>query len=68
MTKNIQKDKQNRKHISFDLSFTGLLIYLLFRIPISNIIGSEGNGYYFISFEIFTLFYIIFGFCFHQTK
>ena len=67
MTKNIQKDKQNRKHISFDLSFTGLLIYLLFRIPISNIIGSEGNGYYFISFEIFTLFYIIFGFCFHQV-
>lgn len=61
-----KKEKLIKKQISWDLSFTGLLIFLLFRIPLTNIIGNEGNGYYFVSFEIFTLFYLIFGFCFHQ--
>ena len=66
MTNVTKKDNLNKKQISWDLSFTGLLIFLLFRIPLTNIIGNEGNGYYFVSFEIFTLFYLIFGFCFHQ--
>ena len=66
MTNITNKENIKRKQISWDLSFTGLLIFLLFRIPITNIIGNEGNGYYFVSFEIFTLFYLIFGFCFHQ--
>ena len=61
VTKNLK-----RKRISWDLSYTGLLIFLLFRIPLTNIIGNEGNGYYFVSFELFTIFYLLFGFCFHQ--
>ena len=68
MTNVTKKDNLNKKQISWDLSFTGLLIFLLFRIPLTNIIGNEGNGYYFVSFEIFTLFYLIFGFCFHQNS
>lgn len=66
MTNVTKKDNLNKKQISWDLSFTGLLIFLLFRIPLTNIIGNEGNGYYFVSLEIFTLFYLIFGFCFHK--
>ena len=66
MTNVTNKENNKRRQLSWDLSFTGLLILLLFRIPLTNIIGNEGNGYYFISFEIFTFFYIIFGFCFHQ--
>lgn len=67
MTKVTKNENNKRKQISWDLSYTGLLIFLLFRIPLTNIIGNEGNGYYFVSFEIFTIFYIIFGFGFHQT-
>ena len=66
MTNVTNKENNKRRQLSWDLSFTGLLILLLFRIPLTNIIGNEGNGYYFISFEIFTFFYLIFGFCFHQ--
>ena len=54
MTNVTNKENNKRRQLSWDLSFTGLLILLLFRIPLTNIIGNEGNGYYFISFEIFT--------------
>lgn len=66
MTNITKKDTNKRKYVSWNLSFTGLLIFLLFKIPLTNIIGNEGNGYYFVSFEIFTIFYIVFGYCFHQ--
>ena len=66
MTNVTNRENNKRRQLSWDLSYTGLLILLLFRIPLTNIIGNEGNGYYFISFEIFTFFYLIFGFCFHQ--
>ena len=66
MTNVTNRENNKRKQLSWDLSYTGLLILLFFRIPLTNIIGNEGNGYYFISFEIFTFFYLIFGFCFHQ--
>lgn len=66
MTNVTNRENNKRRQLSWDLSYTGLLILLFFRIPLTNIIGNEGNGYYFISFEIFTFFYLIFGFCFHQ--
>ena len=68
MTKVTKNENNKRKQISWDLSYTGLLIFLLFRIPLTNIIGNEGNGYYFVSYEIFTIFYIVFGFSFHQIS
>ena len=49
MTKVTKNENNKRKQISWDLSYTGLLIFLLFRIPLTNIIGNEGNGYYFVS-------------------
>ena len=64
---NVKKEiNKKKKQVSWDLGYTGLLLFLLFRIPLTNIIGSEGNGYYFVSFEIFTIFYLIFGYGFHK--
>ena len=39
MTNVTNKENNKRRQLSWDLSFTGLLILLLFRIPLTNIIG-----------------------------
>lgn len=39
-----------------------LLIFLIFRILVTNIIGDEGNGYLAVSGEIYGLFYLLFGY------
>lgn len=55
--------KNSRKSLYLDLSFLGTLIFFLFRIPITNIIGNEGNGYFAFSWELYTVFGLIFGHC-----
>ena len=45
------------------LAITGFLIQailLLWRIPLTNIIGDEGNGYFAVAFEIYTVFMLFF--------
>lgn len=58
---NVKKQGRKRRSIYFDLSFIGTLIFLLFRIPLTNIIGNEGNGYFSVSWELYTLFGLLFG-------
>ena len=58
---NEKKQEHKRKKLYYDLSFIGTLIFLLFRIPLTNIIGNEGNGYFSVSWELYTLFGLIFG-------
>ena len=58
---NVNKQKNKRKTLFLDLSFTGTLIFLIFRIPITNIIGNEGNGYFAISWELYTALGLLFG-------
>ena len=55
------------KQIHWDISFVGWILFLIFRIPITKIVGNEGNGYYAISFEIYTLLSAFFGYSLHQT-
>ena len=59
---NEKKQENKRKSLYFDLSFIGSIIFLLFRIPLTTIIGNEGNGYFSITWELFTLFGLVFGF------
>ena len=58
---NEKKQENKRKKLYYDLSFVGTLIFLLFRIPLTNIIGNEGNGYFSVSWELYTLFGLFFG-------
>lgn len=58
---NVNKQGNKRKNIYLDLSFIGTLIFLLFRIPLTNIIGNEGNGYFAVSWELYTVFGLLFG-------
>lgn len=58
---NEKKQGNKRKSLYLDLSFIGTLIFLLFRIPLTNIIGNEGNGYFAVSWELYTLFGLLFG-------
>ena len=62
-----QETKRNRKSLYMDISFLGPLIFFLFRIPITNIIGNEGNGYFAFSWELYTVLGLFFGHCFSST-
>lgn len=56
-----QISKNTNKGLYLDLSYAGMLIFFLFRIPLTNIIGNEGNGYFSVAWEIYTLFGLLFG-------
>lgn len=56
-----QINKNTNKGIYLDLSYAGIFIFFLFRIPLTNIIGNEGNGYFSIAWEVYTLFGLLFG-------
>ena len=56
--------KNKRRTLYLDLTFLGTLIFFLFRIPLTNIIGNEGNGYFAVSWELYTIFGLFFGHCF----
>lgn len=58
-----QETKGVGKSLYMDLSFLGPLIFLLFRIPITNIVGNEGNGYFAFSWELYTVLGLLFGHC-----
>ena len=58
---NVNKQGNKRRNIYLDLSFVGSLIFLLFRIPLTNIIGNEGNGYFAVSWESYSVFGLLFG-------
>jgi len=55
--------KRSKNRSLWDFGMTSILILLLFRIPISNMLGSEGNGYLAITWEWFTVWGIFFGMC-----
>lgn len=70
MTKENKGENQNGNRMLYlDLSYVGILIFLIFRIPISNIIGNEGNGYFSVTWEVYSIFGLIFGHSlYHITK
>ena len=59
--KNQTLRKNRKSKVTWDLGITGIIIFFIFRIPITNIIGNEGNGYLAISLELYTVFSIFFG-------
>lgn len=62
-----QETKRIGKSLYMDISFLGPLIFFLFRIQITNIIGNEGNGYFAFSWELYTVLGLFFGHCFSST-
>lgn len=62
-----QETKRIGKSLYMDISFLGPLIFFLFRIPITDIIGNEGNGYFAFSWELYTVLGLFFGHCFSST-
>ena len=58
---NVNKQRNKRKTLFLDLSFLGTIIFLIFRIPVTNIIGNEGNGYFAVSWELYTALGLLFG-------
>ena len=62
-----QETKRIGKSLYMDISFLGPLIFFLFRIPITKIIGNEGNGYFAFSWELYTVLGLFFGHCFSST-
>lgn len=57
-----QKGNRNKKKKNLEAGILATLLLLLFRIPLARIIGDEANGYLAVSWEIYSLFYLIFGF------
>ena len=42
---NVTTNKSTKsRQLYWDITFAGWILFLLFRIPITNIIGNEGNG------------------------
>lgn len=60
-TEKQHESQKTNRGLYLDLSYIGTLIFLLFRIPLTNIIGNEGNGYFSIAWEVYTLFGLLFG-------
>lgn len=59
--------KINKRKNIWDFGMTSVLIFFLFRIPVSNILGSEGNGYLAVTWEIYTVLSIFLGGCIGKT-
>lgn len=59
---NVTNIKSTRKMSFWEIGMTAPLIWLLFRIPLANIIGNEGNGYMALGWELFTVFYLFTGY------
>lgn len=57
-----QKQKGKGKKKKLEAGILATLIMLLFRIPLANFIGDEGNGYLAISWEIYGFFALLFGY------
>ena len=70
MTKENKRENQTTNRMLYlDLSYLGFLIFLIFRIPISNMIGNEGNGYFSVTWELYAIFGLLFGHSlYHITK
>lgn len=65
MTKETQKEIKNKntnRELFLDLNYAGILIFLIIRIPVTNIIGNEGNGYFSIIWEIYNLISLFLGY------
>ena len=56
-----QLSKNTQKGFYLDLSYAGMLIFFIFRIPLTNIIGNEGNGYFSVAWELYAIFGLLFG-------
>ncbi len=62
-----QQKSRNKRTSKLEVGFVATLILIVFRIPLVRIIGDEGNGYLAISWEIFSAFYLIFGYGYSKT-
>ena len=60
------KEHRSAKKRNLEAGILATLILLVFRIPLANIIGNEGNGYLAVSWEIYNFFYLLFGYGFSK--
>ena len=57
-----QRQNGKRRKRNLEAGIWATMIMLIFRIPLANLLGDEGNGYLAISWEIYGLFTLVFGY------
>lgn len=57
-----QRGNEKRKKTNVDIGGLATFILLLFRVPLGVLVTDETNGYLAIAWEIYSLFYLFFGF------
>lgn len=57
-----QRENKNKRNTGLETGLAATLILLAFRIPLARLLGDEGNGYLAISWEIYSIFYLVFGY------
>ena len=68
MTKVLKKNTtEKNRQLYLDISFGGMILFSIFRIPLTNIIGNEGNGYLAFALEGYAVFALLFGYAVYQV-
>ena len=68
MTKVLKKNStEKNRQLYLDISFGGMILFSIFRIPLTNIIGNEGNGYLAFALEGYAVFSLLFGYAVYQV-
>jgi O-antigen/teichoic acid export membrane protein len=57
-----QRGSEKRKKTNVDMEGLSTFILILFRVPLGVLVTDETNGYLAIAWEIYSLFYLFFGF------
>lgn len=57
-----QRIHREKSKLNINTGVISMLILLIFRIPLANMVGNEGNGYLAISWEIYGIFFLLFGY------
>ena len=50
------------RQLYLDMTFLGVILFQVFRIPLTNMIGNEGNGYLAFALEVYAVLSLIFGY------
>lgn len=62
-----KKESRKKRRQNLDLGMISALLLLLFRLPLANILGNDGNGYLAFAWEISIAASLFFGHCFYSV-
>ncbi|MBR5597031.1 MAG: oligosaccharide flippase family protein [Lachnospiraceae bacterium] len=68
MTKVTTKNtNEKNRQLYLDISLLGIILFYIFRIPLTNMVGNEGNGYFAFAIEGYGVFALFFGNAVYQV-